>query len=87
MSRNSRFLRRGYLASLLGTASFAAISLTTAAHGQTVNLSIGSSGFTVADVLDRGTISVSTQEFSGSITASILDGALELCGNLGDGMI
>jgi hypothetical protein len=77
MTRNSRFLRPGYLANLLGTASFAAISLGSAALGQTVNLSIDGGGFTVADVLDRGTISVSPQQFSGNITASILDGALE----------
>jgi len=77
MSQDTCFLHRVYLATLLGTVSFAAISLASAAQSQTVNLSSDANGFSVADVLDRGTISINAQTFDDSITATILDGALQ----------
>ncbi|PZX45705.1 hypothetical protein LY56_01730 [Roseinatronobacter thiooxidans] len=77
MSQDTGFLHRVYLATLLGTVSFAAISLASAAQSQTVNLSSDANGFSVADVLNRGTISINAQTFDDSITATILDGALQ----------
>ena len=77
MSQDTCFLHRVYLATLLGTVSFAAISLASAAQSQTVNLTLDGDGFSVADVLDRGTISINAQTFDDSITATILDGALQ----------